>query len=491
MSSRRWWTACARGGPRWKRRRGAHRSGPCRVACVGRTKAGKSTLRFVLTGQAEDGIGRGGQRTTIESIDYAWGDLVMVDTPGVGASDGDADVAAAVQAADDSDLIVWVVGSDGLQQATIEPVLRMLHREVPLLVLVNHKDTHDLADLEHLPDERLFTETVTREARLREVLAREDVHVVHVQLDVAHAAQKANHDSGRARSGIDRAAEALGAAAVEAVRDRPVVLASRIRRSLRGVHEAVTAVEIVLERQQAKATSRTAALAFRALSSRKAFKESLDRGEQGAQKVADAALVCACRFAVTEENRGKAQQRLNKDLEALRAELVEALQSIAEAAVGQAAGLLGGVARGSDSAGAQKSYDGVGVELRGDPLNARAAKTTRRFLAIATTPLMAVPGFGWGARAAIMAAPVIIEGLGGKVGPDLDEEQAKRLASVNDVKERVGGQLAWLVQQARQRAERRYSRRVAGPLLAAQAAAEARVLAVAAAVRAVADFKEA
>lgn len=90
-----------------------------------------------------------------------------------------------------------------------------------------------------------------------------------------------------------------------------------------------------------------------------------------------------------------------------------------------------------------------------------------------------------------MAAPVIIEGLGGKVGPDLDEEQAKRLASVNDVKERVGGQLAWLVQQARERAERRYSRRVAGPLLAAQAAAQARVLAVAAAVRAVADFKEA
>src|SRR3954451_7601942 len=58
-----------------------HRAGPARVVCVGRTRAGKSTLRHVLTGEAEDGIGRGGQRTTRDNIEYVWRDLLLVDTP--------------------------------------------------------------------------------------------------------------------------------------------------------------------------------------------------------------------------------------------------------------------------------------------------------------------------------------------------------------------------------------------------------------------------
>ena len=97
------------------------RSGVCRIATVGRTKAGKSTLRYVLTGQAENGIGIGGQRTTTSNLEYLWRDLEVVDTPGVGAFQGAEDAEVAAVAAAAADLVLWVVTSDGLQQATIRP----------------------------------------------------------------------------------------------------------------------------------------------------------------------------------------------------------------------------------------------------------------------------------------------------------------------------------------------------------------------------------
>lgn len=66
--------------------------GPLRVAIAGRTKAGKTTLRKVLTRDiSEDGIGRGAHRTTRMAEDFAWDRITFVDTPGVSAKDDDFD----------------------------------------------------------------------------------------------------------------------------------------------------------------------------------------------------------------------------------------------------------------------------------------------------------------------------------------------------------------------------------------------------------------
>ncbi len=191
------------------------RHGPLVVAVVGRTRAGKSTLRFVLTGEGEDGIGRGGQRTTRTIMEYDWQGLLLRDTPGVGARDGAADTALASQAAATADLVLWVVTSDGLQQATVEPVRHVLSRGVPVLVAVNHKEQHDLRDDQDWSSEALLTERDARDRRIRDVLARTigaSGEVVHVQLDVARwargvmkreSAWAASLDFGASRSNVE------------------------------------------------------------------------------------------------------------------------------------------------------------------------------------------------------------------------------------------------------------------------------------------------
>ena len=179
------------------------RSGVCRIATVGRTKAGKSTLRYVLTGQAENGIGIGGQRTTTSNLEYLWRDLEVVDTPGVGAFQGAEDAEVAAVAAAAADLVLWVVTSDGLQQATIRPVQDMLRRGVPLVVLINHKEVVDLTDLPRWTDAQLFEESDAHERRVRQVcreLGRSEVEVLHCHLDVAHLARNASDGSTRERS---------------------------------------------------------------------------------------------------------------------------------------------------------------------------------------------------------------------------------------------------------------------------------------------------
>lgn len=418
--------------------------GPCRVVCVGRTRAGKSTLRFVLTGDGEDGIGRGGQRTTTEVIEYTWRDLIIVDTPGVGAFEGDEDAALAAAAASMADLVVWVVGSDGLQVATIGPVLGMLRRGVPLLVVVNHKDVVPLDALPYIRDEQLFTDLDARERRLREVTGQDHVAVVHAQLDIARSARHAKDGQAWARSRADTMSARLHQAAEEAVHARPTSRTAALLLDLESLSTALEQVHAwVQTRRQGLAAERKAAEAQR-LAARRAFDEEVERGFATVRRTAKASMTAACRHANAEEHRGEAQKRLTSDLRRLWKAHSAGLQQVVSTACASSARRLVTVSPGPDVEGrALPTFPMEPVELEGNPLDARAANQVRTVLRF--TPLVVVgPLMDW-------------------VGPNLAQERIKRERSVSRIASRFQGHLTRVEKQARADAGERFGARVAAP----------------------------
>ena len=76
------------------------------VTLFGRTMAGKSTIREAITHGDGGTIGKGAQRTTRDIREYDWNELRVVDTPGIGAYEGDADRELALSVVDESDLLL-------------------------------------------------------------------------------------------------------------------------------------------------------------------------------------------------------------------------------------------------------------------------------------------------------------------------------------------------------------------------------------------------
>ncbi|WP_201764279.1 GTPase [Halalkalibacterium ligniniphilum] len=62
------------------------------VTLFGRTKAGKSTIRETLTNGDSESIGRGAQRTTRNIKEYYLKNLIIIDTLGISAYEGEEDV---------------------------------------------------------------------------------------------------------------------------------------------------------------------------------------------------------------------------------------------------------------------------------------------------------------------------------------------------------------------------------------------------------------
>ncbi len=88
------------------------------VSFLGRTKVGKTTLHTVLTGEGEENIGGGKQRTTRYNRVYQWNNLRLIDTPGIGAAeaDGRTDEEIAKSVIGESDIICIVVSDDSVQE---------------------------------------------------------------------------------------------------------------------------------------------------------------------------------------------------------------------------------------------------------------------------------------------------------------------------------------------------------------------------------------
>lgn len=112
------------------------------IALIGRTKAGKSTLRAILTGEGKEDIGIGAQRTTRINYVYEWNHLRIIDTPGIDAGSDDdlEDQKIAEKVIGESDVICYIAASDGLPKNAREFAVNIAKRNKPVIVLVNYKN---------------------------------------------------------------------------------------------------------------------------------------------------------------------------------------------------------------------------------------------------------------------------------------------------------------------------------------------------------------
>ncbi len=109
------------------------------VTLFGRTMAGKSTIREALTCGDGATIGKGAQRTTRDVREYTWNSLRIIDTPGIGAYEGDEDRAQALSVIDETDVVLFLVSSDGIQEESFKGMQELRQQNKPLLFVLNVK----------------------------------------------------------------------------------------------------------------------------------------------------------------------------------------------------------------------------------------------------------------------------------------------------------------------------------------------------------------
>lgn len=110
------------------------------VALMGRTTAGKSTIIDALTHADGSRQGRGAQRTTrrvSRSRSAEVPGVILVDTPGVGAHDGQEDWDTAFEQVPDADLILWVALNDSQQEETTRALNLLASQGKPIIVALN------------------------------------------------------------------------------------------------------------------------------------------------------------------------------------------------------------------------------------------------------------------------------------------------------------------------------------------------------------------
>ena len=112
------------------------------ISFLGKTKAGKSTLHAVITGEGFESIGAGKQRTTRYNRVYRWKNLRIVDTPGIEAPQegGEQDKKVASSVIDESDVICFVVINDSQQTPELDFLGEIREQNKPVIILLNVKE---------------------------------------------------------------------------------------------------------------------------------------------------------------------------------------------------------------------------------------------------------------------------------------------------------------------------------------------------------------
>ena len=124
------------------------------VTLFGRTKAGKSTIREALTNGDGSTIGKGAQRTTRDVKTYNWNHLRILDTPGFDAYQGQEDEKIAFSQVDETDLILFLVTSDSIEESEFEKLASLRRENKPVIILLNI-----LYDLRHPIKKKQFLKT--------------------------------------------------------------------------------------------------------------------------------------------------------------------------------------------------------------------------------------------------------------------------------------------------------------------------------------------
>jgi hypothetical protein len=174
---------------------------PLRVVLLGRTQAGKSTLFGYLTGSDVSPVGHGAQRCTRSVVAMPMAgrpDVVVVDTPGVGALDGDEDRKIALDAARQADLVVWVATSNSQPSETASALSQVARWGVPMLLVLNCREDlvgDDAIDQFVAYPESTFAELDGHRARLARFLdphAQRPLQVLPVHAAAALLGGRAN-----------------------------------------------------------------------------------------------------------------------------------------------------------------------------------------------------------------------------------------------------------------------------------------------------------
>ena len=111
------------------------------IVLFGRTMTGKSTLMEILTQGDGSSIGKGAQRTTRDVRSYEWNGLTVTDVPGIAAFDGAKDEETAAEAANNADLIIYLITDDGAQSAEAEAIDMLRKTGTSILGICNVKRT--------------------------------------------------------------------------------------------------------------------------------------------------------------------------------------------------------------------------------------------------------------------------------------------------------------------------------------------------------------
>ena len=120
------------------------------IALMGRTKAGKSTLHYVMCKEGKNFIGKGKQRTTRFNRVFSWNGLKIIDTPGIGAGEGNGkkDEEIALRVLSQADIVCFVLIDDTIQNDILELLDKIAEYHKPMLIVLNHKE--DIRKKSHL-----------------------------------------------------------------------------------------------------------------------------------------------------------------------------------------------------------------------------------------------------------------------------------------------------------------------------------------------------
>lgn len=109
------------------------------IMLFGRTMAGKSTIREAITRGDGQSIGKGAQRTTSDVEEYEWNNLRIIDTPGFGAYNGQEDTQIAHEILEQSDVVLFMLSSDSIQESTFVELEHVHKLNKPLIFVLNMK----------------------------------------------------------------------------------------------------------------------------------------------------------------------------------------------------------------------------------------------------------------------------------------------------------------------------------------------------------------
>lgn len=433
---------------------------PFRVVLMGRTMAGKSTLFEYLSAGDGTRVGDGRQRYSRDfcvRVAKKIG-VEIVDTPGVGATDGEEDYEVAFGQVADADLVLWVATDQATQEQTGHALERLADLGKPILVAMNClTDVTDEIGLMDMLEEpyRVFADAEGNLAPIRRHLSRAggrylDAVAIHAQAARLASTGELDADEARilhANSRIDALVGALRLQAESTREQRRIIsICDGLRLALLDAAGALADARITAS--AALKASMGMQLEFRTRAVRR-----VDDAHEELTAAFAAAVTARERWAETvdvDQDLDKINQRLNGEIAALRAELGRSvadtgrrlradLKDIAVDVADDWAGLAVDGFRDLDGAGAVwgnravKTGGRFALGLGGLALGAKAGAAAGTLLGPGLgTAISVVAGGTIGIASSLLGADRLIDWIGDRTFRSAAEIRKRRRRKIRD-----------------------------------------------------------